>query len=227
MRGWGVDGPIRVIPNGIEPERFTAQTRSVTRQALGLPEHAVVGVFVGRVSAEKHVTYLLKAFATVADTRPMAHLLIVGDGPQSAECRRLAGELGVANRVTFAGEVDYGRIPDYLAMGDFFVSASVSEVHPLSFMEAAAAGLPLIGIRSPGVCDIVRHCHCGLLADNDSEFVDRLREMIDVAPQIRQRMGRSAQRLSSQWSAAVTAQQVLALYRELATGNDMRAFRTS
>ena len=58
-------------------------------------------------------------------------------------------------------------------MGDFFVSASVSEVHPLSFMEAAAAGLPLIGIRSPGVCDIVRHRHCGLLADNDSEFVDR------------------------------------------------------
>ena len=183
MRGWGVDGPIRVIPNGIESERFTAQTRSVNRQALGVPEHVVVGVFVGRVSAEKRVRYLLKAFATVADMQPSAHLLIVGDGPQLAECRRLASELGVANRVTFAGEVDYGRIPDYLAMGDFFVSASVSEVHPLSFMEAAAAGLPLLGIRSPGVCDIVSHGHCGLLAGNDSEFVDQLQEMIDVAPQ--------------------------------------------
>ena len=120
MRGWGVDGPIRVIPNGIEPDRFTAQTRSVTRQALGLPEHAVVGVFVGRVSAEKRVTYLLKAFATVADTQPMAHLLIVGDGPQSAECRRLAGELGVANRVTFAGEVDYGSNPGLPGHGRLF-----------------------------------------------------------------------------------------------------------
>ena len=45
--------------------------------------------------------------------------------------------------------------------------------------------------------------------------------MIDVAPQIRQRMGRSAQWLSRQWSAAATSQQVLALYRELATGNDI------
>jgi glycosyltransferase involved in cell wall biosynthesis len=215
MRGWGVDGPIRVIPNGIEAERFAPPCGSLSRQEIGLPEQAVIGIYVGRMSAEKRVIFLLKAFATAAERLAAAHLLVVGDGPQLAECRRLVDELGMANRVTFAGAVAYDRIPEYLALGNFFVSASVSEVHPLSFMEAAAAGLPLLGIRSPGVCDIVDHRNCGLLPGNDTEFVILLYEMIEMTSQTRQMMGRSAKKSGVRWSASTTATHVLAVYREL------------
>lgn len=106
----------------------------------------------------KRSPFLLKSFAGIAQALPNVHLLILGSGVQlfEDEIRALVGELNLSQRVRFTGRIAYDQLPSYLAMCDIFVTASVTEVHPLSVIEAMGAGLPVMGIQSVGVGDTVQ-----------------------------------------------------------------------
>ncbi len=97
------------------------------------------------------------------------YLLIVGGGQKSVEddLKTLVHELGIEERVRFTGMVPYDELPAYLTMCDAFVTASVTEVHPLSVVEAMGAGLPVVGIHSPGVGDTVEDGVTGFLSRHD------------------------------------------------------------
>ena len=143
------------------------------------------------------------------------HLLLVGGGPSLGECRHLARSLELDGRVTFTGPVSYERIGGVLSLADFFVSASVSEVHPLTFIEAAAAGLPAIGIASPGVADMIIDGKTGFLTvDNDLSFGLRIMRMAKDA-ELRAAMGGAANQYSHRFSAHQNAREVLGLYQSL------------
>jgi 1,2-diacylglycerol 3-alpha-glucosyltransferase len=216
MRSWGANGRIVVIPNGVEVERFHTPTGAITRGALGLPENAVVAVFVGRMSGEKRVQQLLSIFQLVAAATDNSHLLLVGDGPEINDYRRMVNEMEMQQRVTFSGPVSYDQMPDHLAMSDFFVTASISEVHPLTIIEAMAAGLPVLGIRSPGVGDTIQHGHNGLLAAPDDEigFVQSFVALVQNS-EARRKMGMQAALSSNAYSAEENARSIHKLYQEL------------
>lgn len=216
MRSWGASGRIVVIPNGVEVEHFHTPAGAITRGALGLPEHAVVAVFVGRMSGEKRVRQLLSIFQLVAVASDNSHLLLVGDGPELDDYRRTVSEMGLQKRVTFTGPVSYDHMPDHLALSDFFVTASVSEVHPLTIIEAMAAGLPVLGIRSPGVGDTVQDGYDGLLAapDDETSFVQRFVALVQNTEE-RRKMGRQAALNSHAYSAEANARSIRKLYQEL------------
>lgn len=215
MRSWGVQGKVVVIPNGIDIKRFTNPTRRITKADLGLPEDAVVALYVGRLSGEKSLDRLLRLFRYVAAEYPPVYLVLVGEGPEMESLQALAAELEIQERVRFTGGVCYEEVPAYLAAGDFFVSTSLSEVHPLTFIEAAAAGLPALGIRSPGVADIIIDGVTGLIAENnDLSFGLRfLRLAQDSA--LRQCMRQAAMEQSRALSVENNARRLLELYREL------------
>ncbi|MCZ0937329.1 MAG: glycosyltransferase [Caldilineaceae bacterium] len=215
MQTWGIQGRVAVIPNGIELGQFQSPEQEATRTEFKIPENAVVGVFVGRISQEKAVDRLLGIFAALKEEIPNLHLLLVGGGPSLDECRQLARDLGLAGRVTFTGPISYERIAGVLGVADFFVSASVSEVHPLTFIEAAAAGLPAIGIDSPGVADMILDEETGFLTENnDLSFGLRIMKMAQDAC-LRKEMGCAARNYSQRFSAHHNAREVLALYQSL------------
>ena len=212
---WGVQGQVAVIPNGVELEDFYSAVSAKSRQMLGIPDDALVGVFVGRMSGEKDVDRLLRIFAVLADEEPRLHLLLIGGGPELVEYRALAKELGLDSSVTFTGAIPYKEIPGYLKLADFFVSASVSEVHPLTFIEAAATGLPAVGIDSPGVADMIVDGSTGFVAeDSDLSFGLRVLRLAHDAD-LRQRMGQTAQQHSHHYAAHTNARDVLNLYQSL------------
>jgi 1,2-diacylglycerol 3-alpha-glucosyltransferase len=106
-------------------------------------------------------------------------------------------------------------MPEYMGAGDFFVSASLSEVHPLTFIEAAAANLPSLGIRSPGVSDIIQNGETGLLAENnDLSFGLRFLHLAQDA-ELRHRLGQQAGDRARKLSVENNARRLLELYREL------------
>ena len=215
MQSWGIQGRVVVIPNGIELGQFHRPDQVSARADYGIPEEAVVGVYVGRVSREKDVDRLLRIFAALKEEVPGLHLLLVGGGPSLRECRQLARTLQMDGRVTFAGPVSYERIGGVLGVADFFVSASTSEVHPLTFIEAAAAGLPSIGIDSPGVADMIVDGETGFLtADNDLSIGLRIMQIARDSG-LRTKMGRAAGRYSQRYSAHNNAREVLGLYQSL------------
>lgn len=238
MRRWGVEGRLEVIPNGIDLSRFDppepdeAETNSMEpdRQAVHRQEKVVpegrapgfarppgktVAVYVGRMSPEKSVDRLLDIFARARVHSPALHLLLVGDGSETAALKRLAHRLGIAPDVTFAGEVPYAQIPAYLAQSDFFVSASTTEVHPLTFIEAAAAGLPALGIHSTGVVDIIRPDETGLIAaDRDLDFLHCFLRLARDA-EGRRHMSRAARLHSRVYASETNARRIAGLYADL------------
>jgi glycosyltransferase involved in cell wall biosynthesis len=215
MRSWKTEGKIVVIPNGVQTEHFALPPRRVTRAELGLPDNAVIALYVGRMSGEKNIDRLLHLFRYVADEHETVYLVLVGDGPDLEELRQLAHELGISGRVRFTGGVAYASVPEYMGAGDFFVSASLSEVHPLTFIEAAAANLPALGIRSPGVADIIKDGETGLLAENnDLSFGLRFLRLAHDG-ELRHRLGKQAGDFARQLSVENNARRLLELYREL------------
>jgi len=212
---WGVQGRVAVIPNGVELDDFHSAVSITSRQALGIPADALVGVFVGRMSGEKSVERLIRIFAVLAQEEPRLHLLLIGGGPELVEYRALAKELGMDASVTFSGVIPYKQIPGYLKLADFFVSASVSEVHPLTFIEAAATGLPAVGIDSPGVADMIVDGETGFVAaDSDLSFGLRVLHLAQDG-EMRARMGKAAQENSHNYAAHTNAREVLNLYQSL------------
>jgi 1,2-diacylglycerol 3-alpha-glucosyltransferase len=216
MKTWGVEGRIEIIPNGVEVEQFVNPPRLLTRAALGLPENSVIATFVGRMSGEKSVDRLLRIYQLIAAEEKRSHLLLIGSGPELDELRTQVELARLSHRITFAGKVPYEQLPDYLALCDFFVTTSVSEVHPLTLIEAAAAGLPGLGIRSPGVSDVIQNEITGLVADdNDLSFGLRFLRLVND-DDFRAQLGTAARRYSQTLSAETNTRRVLQLYQTVA-----------
>lgn len=223
LRSFGVRSHIEVVPNGVDMQRiYSAQP--APRADLGFGKGDILLVFTGRLTAEKNLTFLLQAFAQPAESCPEAHLLLIGDGNQRAALTALAARLGLSSRIHFLGQIAYDRIPALLRTCDIFVTASVTEVHPLSVIEAMGAGLPAIGIQSPGLEDTIQDGQSGFLTANEvADFSRKLTRLL-LDPELRARMSRSARVASAAYDLQHSKQILLGHYQRLV---DMARFERS
>ena len=214
MRGFGVRRPITVIPNGIEVAQFQNPPAPYRKCDLGIPQAAPLLIYVGRLAEEKNLHRLLPQVAIAREIVPDLHLLVVGDGPQAAALREQARELRIATAVHFRGAVVAEDVPNLLAAGDGFVTASESEVHPLSIVEAMAAGLPVVAVHSPGIEDTVEHGQSGLLVSRAEGLAAAMVGLL-AQPERRASMGASARRASERYDIRQTVSRTVRLYQEL------------
>ncbi len=161
---------ILIIPCGVNLKLFQPRDRSDSRRRLNIPPNRRVVLFVGRFAALKGLDALLGA---VADLEPrLSDLLLVlvgGDGPESAGFRSLSGlaqELGLQDRVWFAGRVDQDRLPIYYSASDLLVLPSHYESFGLVVLEALACGTPVAATRIGAVETIIRPGINGTIIDN-------------------------------------------------------------
>jgi glycosyltransferase involved in cell wall biosynthesis len=216
LQRFGVDSEITVVPNGVELERYFAPAIPIERAELGFPENCVVLAYIGRIAAEKNLAFLLRAFNGVAEAYSNVHLLIVGSGPELENVQDQAANLYQGNHIHFTGFIPYDQIPRYLAVADAFVTASISEVHPLSVIEAMAAGLPVLGIVSPGIEDTIEDSHTGFLASNDlAAFTAKMARMV-TEHKLRKQMGQNAHEASKIYDIRLTSEIMLGHYERLA-----------
>jgi len=179
LRDLDVNTPIDVIPNGVDIGRFEEDIQPIPREELGVEKDEVLLVYSGRLGPEKNLTFLVRAFAGAQTAYPDARLMLVGDGPERDNLEDLAARSGLQHKVVFSGMVDHDDVPRYLTAADAFVTASVTEVHPLSVIEALACGLPVVGIDSPGVGDTITDGENGFLCRNDlAAFTAKLTRLI-------------------------------------------------
>ncbi|GAB4144089.1 MAG: glycosyltransferase family 4 protein [Candidatus Promineifilaceae bacterium] len=215
MESFGVRRPIEVIENGIDLAPFRSPPRPFSRAELGLPQTGVVFVFVGRLAEEKNVGMLLRQFAAVHEWSPATSLLVIGDGPQKVHLQQQAQQLGIAAAVRFAGAVPYVAVPNYLAAADIFVTASVSEAHPLTVIEAMAAGLPVVAVSGPGIVETVEHGRSGWLTQRpEGGLAVAMAGMLSDEAKRRQ-MGAQAQAASQRFDIRRTVQRTLELYQQM------------
>lgn len=221
----GVTCPIEVIPNGVDVERLRNPAAPLSKGDLGLPDEAVVAITVSRLGPEKNLPFLLNAFKQVARELPNLHLVIIGKGREEEYLEEMVRMLEMAGRVHLVGEVPYEEVPNWLALGDFFVITSVNESHPLSVLEALAAGLPVIGIPCPGVEDTIVNGVNGLWSPEDAHAFAAQMRRLTQEPELRARLAAGARETSGQYDIHNTSAALLAHYERLVEERARRKHR--
>ena len=126
------------------------------RRALGIGDDDQVLLNLGRLGGEKNLGELLTLFAQARQENDNLKFLIVGDGPAREELEHQAKKLGVEKDVIFTGMVDPSEVQNYYQLGDIFVSASTSETQGLTYIDAAANGLPLLCRQDDCLTDVLQ-----------------------------------------------------------------------
>lgn len=215
LSDFGITETSVLLSNCVDTEPFKHPRAPLSPEDYGFPPGSVVFCYLGRVSAEKNMGLLTQAAIRAARATESICLLILGEGTAMDETRAAFAKAGLAGRIHFAGLMPYEEVPNHLAAADVFVTASVSEVHPLVVMEAFAAGLPAIGVHSPGVGDIVEDGLTGYLTSPDAEeYAARMTELALDAP-LRARMSRAASDASSRYDIRIMADEMLGHYQRL------------
>ena len=152
------------VNNGIDLDRFTRK------------EHdGFTLIHVGRQDENKNQAALIRCFARLHEKDSNTKLLLLGDGDQHQKLIALAEQLGVADAVTFTGNVP--NTEDYYAISDLYVQCSHREAMPLSVLEAMATGLPIVSTDVGGLSDVVQDNGI-LVPDNDEEALYQAIEKI-------------------------------------------------
>ncbi len=212
---FGVRRPIEVIPNGVDLRPFMNPSQPRNKDDLGIPDTAVMMIYVGRLSEEKNIATLISQFSIAAGILPDLHLCLVGEGPAEADLKELSRGMGCSERIHFMGAVSYHEIPNVLAAADLFVTASITEVHPLTVIEAMASGLPIAATRSPGVIDSVDNGVTGFLAEDPEQGLAAAIVGLAASSELRRRMGIAARNASQAYDIHETVVNTVELYERL------------
>jgi len=208
----GKTPPHQAVYNGIEPPLSRPEPTAPSAETV---------LYLGRLSREKGVDLILRAFERISARRPQARLWIAGDGTERKSLEALAQSLGLNERVAFLGQVPPDRVYSLLENGRFLVMPSrVEEGLGLSALQAAHLGRPTIGARCGGLPEIVRHDETGLLFEAESwEGLAEAMERLLADPALCERLGGQARELVRKefdFTAMVDAYE--RIYRQLAPG---------
>ena len=152
---------LRMLPNAVDSSLFTPPSDLERRRArirIGLPESAMVYLFVGRLVALKRVNLLLEAWAG-QPPEGRGVLIILGDGPERGPLRAVTESLGLSD-VTFERATD--DVVPYLRAADVFVIPSSVEGLSLALLEAMASGLCVVVSDLPANTAVIHHGENGL-----------------------------------------------------------------
>lgn len=205
---------IVVIPNGIDPGRCRrTRSREEARRALALnPEAPVLGM-IGRCRFEKGGDLWLRALAEVKRRGRTFSGVLVGDGPDRDSWEALSGELGLSDRVRFAGSVPDAR--PWMEALDLLVVPSRQESSGLVVLEAFAVGCPVIAAAVGGLPEWITHDRTGLLVPSEDigSLADAICDALDHPAAAGDRAERASELFLERGRIAHTASRTLELYR--------------
>jgi glycosyltransferase involved in cell wall biosynthesis len=214
INGGVVADKITVIHNGVDiPEVFMSGQKGQSNGSSA-PDCLVVGS-VGRLSPEKgHVTFI-RAASSVAKEFPKSQFLIVGDGPLRPALESLASDIGLLDKIRFAGY--QADVRPFLDEMDIFVLPSYTEAMPLSLLEAMANGLPVVASCVGGVPEAVEDNVTGfLVAPHDEDALAKKILLLLRSEALRRSMGKSSRtKAESAFSIRITADKVAGVYDAL------------
>lgn len=225
LMDWGLSqgfvGEIaEVIPNGVDIERFTVKTdakeREIIRAEYGISQDAFVVVTASRLVVKNGVDLLVRAIANLPEK---IVLLIAGTGELEKELRALAKELDIEKRVVFAGLISHDVLPKLLASSDVFCRPSRSEGMGNAFIEAMAAGIPVIGTRVGGIPDIIEDGKDGLLIvpESSDEVASAVQHIIDDS-ELGQKLVQGGHMRASRMNWDTLTPQMESLFKKLLEG---------
>lgn len=186
---------IHVIPNGVAGVGAAGPAeRAAARSALGLPEDAVVVLFVGSFQPFHRAVALVEAFAAHVADIPAARLEMVGDGRELPDCRRAAERAGLGDRCRFRGAVPPDALGRHLAAADIAVLPATNDYgDPMKAHDYRAAGLAVVAPDQPTVRALLTDGLSALLVPrDDGDALGRALRRLATDPAQRRALGAAA-----------------------------------
>lgn len=149
-------GHLELVPNAVNTKHFSKvypeNDQDSLKKTLHKKDNDVFLVTTSRLVEKNAVDDVIRGIALLPKNY---HFLILGIGPDEEKLKVLARELGVSRRIHFVGQVDHSVMPLYLHISDVFIRPSLSEGMGNSFIEAMAAGIPVIATQEGGIADFL------------------------------------------------------------------------
>jgi glycosyltransferase involved in cell wall biosynthesis len=207
---------------GVDLERFDATApweaqRNSFRSLLGLPQDVLLLSFVGRLSNDKGIGVLAKAWPTIAREEPSVHLLLAGDADCTDPVAPAAFDaLRSDARVHFTGGVSKTAIPSIYASTDIFVLPTFREGLSQVALESGAMGVPIVSTRVTGLDAVIDGVTGLLVPPRDPAALARAIIRLARDPELRTALGQAAkEHIRAKYSAQRVDQLWMAEYRQL------------
>jgi len=208
---YGIDpAKIEVIPNGIiYPKKIIAKNLKENEKQINL-------IFTGRMGEEKNIYFLLDSFKILLSMSPNVKLFLVGGGPELDRIKMSIEKNGLNKHVVQTGYIKNEQVFEYLAGADIFVSASKTEIHPITMLEAMYCGLAIVALNAEGFNDTIEDSVDGYLVNRDDKtlFASKLSHLIKN-PKLLVQMKLNAKKKSEQYTVENTSDKIEKLYYSL------------
>lgn len=227
LREYGVDRYINVIPTGIDFSRFKKENIDFEKIDQFKKDHGIDQsyniLYVGRIAKEKGIDVLLRGYQKFLAREAHRHVptkfVIVGGGPALLDLQELAKSLKISEHVVFIGRVPPDQIGFYYHLGEFFVSASITETQGLTFMEAMAAHKVLLARYDENLVGVIKDKETGLFFKDEDDFVKKLAIILEMPISEREMMANKAFALSQKYSLETFGENVLNVYQRALRNN--------
>ncbi|WEV60668.1 glycosyltransferase family 4 protein [Streptococcaceae bacterium ESL0729] len=186
--GYGIKIPRRIIPTGIELDKFnrpdiTEEKVKEFRKKLGISEDETMLLSISRISYEKNIQKVVEAMPDIIREVPVK-LIIVGDGPYREDLEKLVEKLNIGDYVSFMGMVASDETAYYYHAADFTISASTSETQGLTYIESLASATPIIASDNAYLRGLVSNKMFGRLFDEGQNLAQVTIDTIKNTPQM-------------------------------------------
>jgi glycosyltransferase involved in cell wall biosynthesis len=215
MRNGLKDSRIEVVQNAVlinQNKEQCARNRQEKRRLLEISRTETLIGYVGRLTEEKGVKYLIEAFALLNQQYDQAKLLIIGDGPQRKELQTLAGQARIGKKVIFAGFMT--DIDSWLPALDIFVLPSLTEGTPMALLEAMSHGIPVIASAVGGVPEVIASETNGFLvpAGNPGQIMNAIRRVCENEILRKSISGKARETISAEYDTTKWIRKIEAQY---------------
>jgi len=212
------EAKIRVVPNGVDPEKFKPAANNVKlKRSLGLGDAQIV-LFVGRLIPRKGLHFLVEAARSVVKERGDVMFVIVGDGPLRKNLTVHLASLGLSRNFLFLGDVKENLLPSLYNCADVFAFPSLQEGQGIALLEAQASAKPVVAFNVGGVNEAVQEGESGLLVQrgNNDELAEAILKLLSD-PSLRMRMGAVGREfVLANYTWDICAEKMLKVYYEAA-----------
>lgn len=218
----GAKSQIEIVPNGVDINKFQflQVNKPELKSKLGILIQEKIIITVSRLVPKNGVADLIEAVnLSLIAYRLSLKLLILGSGPLDQVLKNKVKELKLEDRVLFMGDVPNEQVPQYLALADVFIRPSLTEGLGNAFLEAMAAGVPIIGTRVGGIPDFLKDGETGFFCEvrNPSSIAQKISYILDEAnfEEVRRVKESARQLVSERYSWNKIAAQMKGMFDDL------------
>ena len=197
---------IRIIPNGVD---FFKIPESIEKKQNRV-------ICVARLSWEKGINYLIKAWPRVIKEIPFAKLAIVGEGDKRKEIEKIIKDFNLGNSVELKGNLSHNETLAEIKKSEVFICPSLAEGLGIVFIEAQACGVPVIGTKVGGIPDVIQNNENGILIEpKNSEEISKSIIALLQNRDLRDRLSKKALETVKKYDWKKIVEKIDFLYKEI------------